>query len=131
MHSQKKEYQQALSFYKKAVNTAQNNKDYSKQMAALKEMATIYRKNNDFQSALACMQKTYQIANSHSIKWSCAKFLTLGRIYTELNQLDSAANNLNKALLSSDIYTKAGAYSSLFHIYKNKGKHKEAISHLE
>ena len=131
MHSQKKEYQQALSFYKKAVDTAQNNKDYSKQMAALKEMATIYRKNNDFQSALVCMQKTYQIANSHSIKWSCAKFLTLGRIYIELNQLDSAANNLNKALLSSDIYTKAGAYSSLFHIYKNKGKHKEAISHLE
>lgn len=131
MYSQKKEYQQALTFYKKAVDTAQNNKDYSKQMAALKEMATIYRKNNDFQSALDCMQKTYQIANSHSIKWSYAKFLTLGRIYTELNQLDSAANNLNKALLSSDIYTKAGAYSSLFHIYKTKGEHKEAISHLE
>ena len=131
MYSQKKEYQQALTYYKKSVDIAQNNKDYSKQMAALKEMATIYRRNNDFQSALACMQETYQIANSHSIKWSSAKFLTLGRIYAELNQLDSATNNLNRALPSSDIYTKAGAYSSLFHIYKNKGEHKKAISYLE
>jgi tetratricopeptide (TPR) repeat protein/DNA-binding CsgD family transcriptional regulator len=131
MYEKKKEYQLSIDNYKKAANTAKGNNEFLKQSLSLKELATIYRKTKEYKNALSCMQEVINIEKLHDVDVGEVKYLTLGRIYKELDLQDSVIYNFKKALRSPNIRTKIGAYSSLFYAYKKKGEYQNAAKCIE
>ncbi len=77
------------------------------------------------------MKEVMRIEKLHHVNVGAVNYLTLGKIYYELNHLDSAITNYEKAIESPNIRTKAGAYTSLFYAYKKKGEHQQAAEYLE
>ena len=77
------------------------------------------------------MKEVMRIEKLHHVDVGPVNYLTLGKIYYELNQLDSAITNYEKAIESPNIRTKAGTYTSLFYAYKKKGEHQQAAKYLE
>ena len=130
-YNKRGEKQLSIEYYNKAAKTANENNEYLKQALSLKELATIYRKLKDPHKALFYMKEVMRIEKLHHVDVGPVNYLTLGKIYYELNQLDSAITNYEKAIESPNIRTKAGTYTSLFYAYKKKGEHQQAAKYLE
>ena len=53
----------------------------------------------------------------------------IGNFYRDLNLIDSANVYLNKAIEFGNIYTKRSAYQALYFMYRDMGRHEEAIKY--
>lgn len=117
----------AIEYYQKAIQMSEKANDYNILTCAMNELAGVYIAMNDYQSALNYAQKALKIRETENIRLGQEypleqSFLVIGKIYYYTNNVDSAYYYLNKASLTSSIYTIRSAF---YFLYKLSAKEKE------
>lgn len=131
VHKSRNNYNESITFYEKAIKLAEKQNDFLKLASAMSELSSVYNRMNDYQSALMTMQKVLELERKHNIPIGEQKYLTIGRIYSNLSLSDSAVYYYRKALTSSNTYTQEGSCLELFYELKGKKLHEEAAQYLE
>ena len=126
-----KNRQVAIDYYTKAINLAKEKKEYKQLLGLISEIAAVYNRMKDYRSALSYVQNAIQIQNQNSQSASEQLFLTIGRIYKNLNMQDSAYFYFNKALESDNLYTLHNAHIEIYDILYKKQQYKDAIFNLD
>ena len=126
-----KNRQVAIDYYTKAINLAKEKKEYKQLYGLTSEIAAVYNRVKDYRSALFYIQNAIQLQNQNSLGASEQLFLTIGRIYKNLNMQDSAYFYFNKALGSDNLYTLHNAHIEIYDILYKKQQYKDAILNLD
>lgn len=117
----------AIEYYKETIQMSEKANDNDILTCAMNELAGIYTSMNDYPSALNYAQKALKIRETENIRLRQGypleqSFLVIGKIYYYINNADSAYYYLNKASLTSSIYTVRSAF---YFLYKLSAKEKD------
>lgn len=119
-----KETDSTLVCYQRALNLASLKKDRRAESSILVDIGLANRTIKNYSEALKMFREAIQINQSDNM---ASVYLSLGSLYTQLGETDSAKTYLQKAQNSTNLYTKAGANYSLYKLSITLGEYKEAI----
>lgn len=109
----------AISYYKKALLYTEKKHN----LYIVNELADTYNKAGNFEEGFHYANIAYTKVKTRED--SCLVSFTLGDLYLNSGQVDSANQFLCFSLGSSNIHTLAGAYNSLSQLEKEKGNFKK------
>lgn len=119
----------ALDKCKQALAIADEVQDAGLQVAILNDMGAIYEVMGNLQEALRTVNKAIGITEDEEDKNT--NYLSLGSLYLQMNELDSAMHYLDIAGRSSNLYTQAGAFYYLYVAYKEKEDPHNSLKYYE
>ena len=118
----------ALYYFEKALSQAKLLNDTTEIGVGYGQLGVIYQMQNDYAKSLEYAKlelETYlQHGDSNYIPQA---YYGVGATYYYMGQLDSAKVCFEESLLTDNIYTKYGAYKTLYLISRNQGKLEDAI----
>lgn len=123
----KEDWDKGLDYYKKAIDIADRSKCWRALSLAYGEVSSIYNVLSMPDSCLACLKKSKAIEEMYIPSVLPQTYLGLGELYYYLDQPDSAHFYLEKALNTTNLYTKKAAMEILASLYKDQEKYEEAI----
>ena len=103
-------HEKAIKFYDKAIEIGKSSKEEELLTSSTHEKMVVYMNDKRYKEAL----ETSRFLDLSRL--SLAGNLTMGRLYYNINKLDSAYYYLNKAICSDNIYTQRSAYQILFNL---------------
>ncbi len=103
-------HEKAINFYDKAIEIGKSSKEEELLTSSTHEKMVVYMNDKRYKEAL----ETSRFLDLSRL--SLAGNLTMGRLYYNINKLDSAYYYLNKAICSDNIYTQRSAYQILFNL---------------
>ena len=116
----------ALFFYEKCYNIAHANKDSAKYYNTLAELGRLYYNTDQINKAKKILLDLWHYS---TIKDKSHIHLTLGYIYKEQEQWDSAHFHFQNVLPTGNIYKQYYSQKSLFNIEIEKGNYLQASKH--
>ena len=106
--------EKAIMFYDKAIEIGKYSKEEDVLTSSIHEKIVIYMNDKRYEEA-------YEFSKLLDLnRLSLAGKLTIGRLFYNMNKLDSAYYYLSKAVQSDNIYTQRGAYQVLFNLSKKQ-----------
>ncbi len=136
MHWFQGKYQEALSFFKTALSTAQELGDREQEVRSWISLADVHRKLGNYSQALQSMEQALDTVRAAGNKWQQVFVLTnLGRCYGEMGRYYDALHITQSTLkLSRDLGDQGGvstALNMLGTLYLKMGQHREALTHYQ
>jgi tetratricopeptide (TPR) repeat protein len=130
------EYDNALTFYKKAYEISKKNNDLKNSAESLHGIGMIYQDKGDYDEALKQYQKSMEIKEKiGDIKGVSSSLHQIGIIYQDKGDYDEALKQYQKALeISEKIGDIKGVSYSLHNIgaiYQDKGDYDEALKQYQ
>ena len=106
--------EKAIMFYDKAIEIGKYSKEEDVLTSSIHEKIVIYMNDKRYEEA-------YEFSKLLDLnRLSLAGKLTIGRLFYNMDKLDSAYYYLSKAIQSDNIYTQRGAYQVLFNLSKKQ-----------
>ena len=130
VYSAQQNYDEAIKYYKKALDITLSNKEDDFSGTIIVEMSSIYRRKGDNETALQYALQGLDLRGHDSSNIE-TDYLIIGIIYHSLEKTDSAYYYLNRATLSKSIYTKRSTYASLYSLSCDEKKYKDAVEYIE
>ena len=123
------DWEQAAGFYQEGLRIAEQVKDNQSIGLCVQELLGIYTRDNKIDEAIKLVDrlKAFNLSSENLDKGSF--HFVIGNFYRDLNLIDSANVYLNKAIEFGNIYTKRSAYQTLYFMYRDMGRHEEAIKY--
>lgn len=121
----------ALDYYKKAIKVAEQSGRLKALTLAYGEITTVYRALSILDSCIYYLEKAKEIEYVYNPPSLPQTFLGIGEAYYLLGQTDSACFYLEKALITTNIYTRQNIFHTLYSLYRDQEKCKEAIVYNE
>jgi tetratricopeptide (TPR) repeat protein len=130
------DYQQAITYYEKALSIAKELNDNNAVARAFTGLGSAYYKLGDYVKAIEYTQKGLRINEKVGNAYSMTSdYLTLGNIYMKLSELDKALDYFNQALAiankTGNTRLKATIYDRIGLCYKELKKYEKAIVNIE
>lgn len=100
-------YDSTFIYYNKALELAERDSFLETKATILNDIGTAYRTLGDYELAIKYIYSSIPLKKP---KERYSSYLSLGRLYFELNRLDSAYNYLSLAEQSPSVYVKEGVY---------------------
>lgn len=126
-----KDYSKAIEYYKNAIQLTKNIGESKIQLDALNELASIYNNAAEYNLALSCLKESFNLSYEKGIDVTEQQYFVLGQTYLKLNIRDSAFIYLDKASISSNIYTQQAALLNLFYLKKEEKEYGKATYYIE
>ena len=111
-------WEKAKSFYKDAIDIADQIENIQVSFYGTKELAAVYTEVDSLDMALVLAKRAFASESKYGIPHDWSLDLTIGDIYRKTRQTDSADYYLNQAIKSSNIYTRRSAYKALYALYE-------------
>ena len=125
-----KNWDSSIANYKQAVRIAESIRDSSALWLAMKELSSAYIRDRKFNEASTCLSKIDDNWGRDGIVKDLGRlYLTIGNLYRLEEDYDNAAIYLNKALETSNIYTRREIYLCFYYLYETSGEYKKAIDY--
>lgn len=121
------DWNKGLDYYRKAVEAAEQSGSMRALNLAYGEMSSIYNVMSMPDSCLYCLRKSKEIEEMYIPSALPQTYLGLGEMYYYLDQSDSARFYLEKALHTTNLYTKQAAMEILVSLCKDLGEYEKAI----
>lgn len=115
-------------YYNKALKLAELYGLDDTKATILNDIGTLHRTLGNYELAIKNIQSSIPLKKPNERYTS---YLSLGRLYFELNRLDSANTYLDLAEQGKSIYVKEGAYRYKYKLNVAIGDYKKAISYNE
>lgn len=112
------DWKQAKSFYRHAIDIANQINNIQVAFYGTKELAAVYTEEDSLDVALELTKYAFAAESKYDIPHDWSLDLTIGDIYRKMRQTDSADYYLNQAVKSSNIYTQSSAYKALYSLYE-------------
>ena len=120
-----------LDYYKKAISVAEQSESLKALTLAYGEISTVYRVLSILDSSMYYLKKSKEIEEIRNTFALSQTYLGIGETYYFMGQSDSAYFYLEKALNTTNIYTKCNAIQILYYLYRDLGKYEDAIKYNE
>jgi tetratricopeptide (TPR) repeat protein len=121
------DWDKGLDYYKKAIHIANKSECWRALSLAYGEISSIYNVLSMSDSCLTCLRKAMAIEEAYIPSALPQTYLGLGELYYSLDRLDSADFYLEKALNTTNLYTKKAAMEILVALHKEQGEYEEAV----
>ena len=118
------DWKQAKSFYRHAIDIANQIDNIQVAFYSTKELAAVYTEEDSLDVALELTKYAFAAESKYDIPHDWSLDLTIGDIYRKMRQTDSADYYLNRAVKSNNIYTQSSAYKALYYLYKEDQQEK-------
>lgn len=122
-------WDESKKYYKQAINIAQKENSIPPLGLALNELAAIYSYTNQYDSTYNCLTQLLELPNTSRDYINF--YLNIGNLYRLTNNFDSAIYHLNKALNTSNIYTRRSTYQCLAYLHEEQQKYEKAIDYYK
>lgn len=123
--------QEALDYYKKAIEIAEQSGSLKPLALAYGEINTVYRTLSILDSSIYYLQKSKKIEKKYNTSALPQTYLGIGETYYYMGQSDSAYFYLEKALNTTNLYTKQDATQTLYFLCRDLDKYEDAIKYNE
>lgn len=120
----------AISYYKKGLTLSKKRDEEKITVNAMNEISNLYSFINELDSALFYAKESINYRKDHNLSESEQLYLIIGNIFMKKNCPDSAFIYLNKALTSSNIYTRKDSYLDLYNLSVGLHSFKDATKYL-
>lgn len=128
MYSMTQKNDSAVMLYNQAYELALQAGNQWRASEIATELSMVYDEMGQYEQALRCIQTSLQDTVCRDLLPS---YNTLGHIYLNMSQLDSAEFYLRKCLESDDIYLLSDVYRSLSEVEVAHHNYKEAIRYVK
>lgn len=125
------DWTKGLDYYKKAIGIAEQAGSLKALTLAYGEIVTVYRSLSMLDSCMYYLDKSKKIEEKHDISALPQTYLGIGETYYYMGQSDSAYFYLEKALNTTNPYTKQDATQTLYYLCRDLGKYEDAIQYNE
>lgn len=115
-------------YYNKALELAEKSHSIDAKATILNELGACYRQVSDYENAIRFIQSSIPLKNANE---RYSSYLSLARLYFELNQLDSVEYYLDHAKNSKNLVVHEGVYQYNYELAKARGDYKKAIEYNE
>lgn len=123
----KEDWQKGLDFYKKAIDIAEESESIKALILASGEISTVYNAMSMLDSSIYYLKETMTIEEKCNCSSLPQTYLGIGKAYYFMSQFDSTHFYLNKALNTTNPYTKQEAIQTLYYLCRDLGKLEDAI----
>ncbi|RKU73114.1 tetratricopeptide repeat protein [Parabacteroides sp. AF17-3] len=123
--------QEALDYYKKAIEIAEQSGSLNALTLAYGEISTVYQALSMLDSSMYYLQKSKEIKEIYNVSALSQTYLGIGETYYYMGLSDSAYCYLEKALNTINPYTKQDAVHILYYLCRDLGKYEDAIKYNE
>lgn len=120
-----------LDYYKKAIRTAEQSGSLNALALAYGEITTVYSALSMLDSCMHYLEKSKEIEERHNTSALPQTHLGIGETYYYMGQSDSAFFYLEKALNTTNLYTKQDAIQILYYLCKDLRIYEDAIKYNE
>lgn len=124
-----KNWDESKKCYKKAINIARKVNSILPLRLALNELAATYAYTSQYDSTYYYLTQLLELPNTPQDNTSI--YLNIGNICRLTDNFDLAIYHLNKALNTSNLYTKKSTYECLAYLHEEDQKYKKAIEYYK
>lgn len=130
-YSLNENWNKTIEYYMKAYNLAKTTHNNRIISGIANELSNIYNQTENYELAIKYVQEAIKIHEEENTT-SEATLLTIGDIYRNMGNIDSACYYLNKAALSNNIYTCCSSYQALWYLNRDLTKdYKKALEYSD
>ena len=126
---EKEEWAQAEKYYLESIAIAEKIGQSRMLKLGIQELAFVYSYQDRLDKALVWARRLAEFEGQDGIPDNRSAYLVIGDIYREMGQVDSAYLYISHAIGSYNIYTRSSAYQALYFMYRDMGRHEEAIKY--
>lgn len=126
-----KDWSKGLDYYKKAIEVAEQSGNLNAVTFAYGEISTVYQALSILDFSMYYLKKSKEIEEIHNTFALSQTYLGIGETYYLMKQSDSAYFYLEKALNTTNPYTKQDATQTLYYLCRDLGKYEDAIKYNE
>ena len=126
---EKEEWAQAEKYYLESIAIAEKIGQSRMLKLGIQELASVYSYQDRLDKALVWARRLAEFEGQDGIPDNRSAYLVIGDIYREMGQVDSAYLYISHAIGSYNIYTRSSAYQALYFMYRDMGRHEEAIKY--
>ena len=123
------DWAQAENYYLESIAIAEKIGHRRVLELGTQELASIYTDEGKLDEALTLAKRLPEYQSIDSIKRDKSGYLVIGDIYRKMGEVDSAYFYISHAIGSYNIYTRRSAYQALYFMYRDMGRHEEAIKY--
>ena len=124
-----KDWNRSIEFYQKAISMAKQISYIPILKAKLNELAAIYKYCEKYQEAADCLEQLISLENEASSGMEGAVYLNLGDLYRLTDRNDLAIPYLEKALQTTNLYTKRATYQCFYYVYTGQRNYQKAVEY--
>ena len=124
-----KNWDESKKCYKQAINIAQKVNSILPLRLALNELAATYAYTSQYDSTYYYLTQLLKLPNTPQDNTSI--YLNIGNICRLTDNFDLAIHHLNKALNTSNMYTKKSTYECLAYLHEEDQNYKKAIEYYK
>ena len=124
-----KNWDESKKCYKRAINIAQKVNSIQPLCLALNELAAVYAYINQYDSTYNCLTKLLELPSTPQD--NAKIYLNIGNLCRLTDNFDLAIYHLNKALNTSNMYTKKRTLQCLAYLHEEHQKYKKAIEYYK
>lgn len=117
-YSLQSSWDKAIEYYRKAYESLAGSKDKRTASGILCEMASIYNRIDKYDTAMRYAKQALSIEKAAKLNYYTSS-LTIGDIYRNMGNSDSADYYFKQATLSDQIYTRQSAYQGLWYLHSD------------
>lgn len=125
----RKDWAQAENYYLESIAIAEKIGHSHAFKLGVQELASVYSRRNRLDKALVWARRLVEFEGLDGLPDRLSAHLVIGNIYREMGQVDSAYFYISHAIGSYNIYTRRSAYQALYFMYRDMGRHEEAIKY--
>lgn len=115
-------------YYNKALHLANISHNIKAKATILNELGACYRQIGEYDKAIQYIQSAIPLKSTSQLY---ASYLSLARLYFEINQLDSVGYYLDQAKDSKNLVIHEGIYQYNYKLAKAQGDYEKAIEYNE
>jgi tetratricopeptide (TPR) repeat protein len=120
---------EAIDYYRQALQLAEENNNTEQQVSILNDIAVAYETLGNYREALSTVTRANTLTCNEDDKLT--NYVSLGSLYIEMNQPDSAKLYLDEAQKSDNVFVQAGANYYLYLLSKDKDSFENALAYYE
>ncbi len=120
---------QTFDYFKRALDLAEKIRNKPLQVAVLNDLSLAYEQAGQITEALRMMHNAVELTENEEEQFT--NYLSMGSLYLQSNQMDSAKYFLEAANRSENTYTKGGASYYLYLLSKEQALYADALGYYE
>ena len=124
VYGKQENWKQANAHYKQSIKISEQIGNNKILHLGIQELMAIYTDQDSLDAALDLVSYLDEIEMRMGRSRNQSTNLTIGEIYRKKQETDSAYFYLSQAISSNNIYTRLGAYQSLYYLYMNNQPHR-------
>ena len=123
------DWTQAENYYLESIAIAEKIGHSNVLKLGIQELASVYTDEGKLDEALTLAKRLPEYRWEAPARSNWSGYLVIGDIYRKMGQVDSAYLYISHAIGSYNIYTRSSSYQALYFMYRDMGRHEEAIKY--